>query len=128
MDPFNSATHTVGSHDRRAQASQRLDGASLPSWELEEWRYSPIEDLQLERYSITDNAAELSADELAELQARFETPNLAVTRNGHVVHAQGLIDVEEFDTTEDGLRVPSNGDLFGDMNELFAVASLRVSV
>lgn len=128
MDPFNSATHTVGSHDRRAQASQRLDGASLPSWELEEWRYSPIEDLQLERYSITDNAAELSADELAELQERFDTPNLAVTRNGHVVHAQGLIDVEKFDTTEDGRRVPSNGDLFGDMNELFAVASLRVSV
>jgi Fe-S cluster assembly protein SufD len=128
MDPFNSATHTVGSHDRRAQASQRLDGASLPSWELEEWRYSPIEDLQLERYSIADNAAELSADELAELQERFDTPNLAVTRNGHVVHAQGLVDVDSLDVSEKLVRLPSNGDIFGDMNELFAVASLRVSV
>ena len=125
MDPFNSATHSVGGHDRRAQASQHLDGASLPSWELEEWRYSPIEDLELERYTVVDNATPLTADELAALQVRYSTPNLVVTRNGLVIHAQGVV---ETDASDDAARLDTNGDLFGDMNELFAPAPLRLTV
>ncbi|MBT6444180.1 MAG: SufD family Fe-S cluster assembly protein [Acidimicrobiaceae bacterium] len=125
MDPFNSATHSVGGHDRRAQASQHLDGASLPSWELEEWRYSPIEDLELERYAVVDNATPLAADELAALQVRYSTPNLVVTRNGLVIHAQGVV---ETDASDDAARLDANGDLFGDMNELFAPAPLRLTV
>ena len=125
MDPFNSATHSVGGHDRRAQASQHLDGASLPSWELEEWRYSPIEDLELERYTVVDNATPLTADELAALQVRYSTPNLVVTRNGLVIHAQGVV---ETDASDDAARLDTNGDLFGDMNELFVPAPLRLTV
>ncbi len=125
MDPFNSATHPVGGHDRRAHASQRLDGASLPSWELEEWRYSTIKDLELENYSIVDQAVELSIDELASLRARCTTPNLAVTRNGQLVHAQGVVGVED---SVDESRLAGNGDLFGDMNEVFAPSPLRVVV
>ena len=125
MDPFNSATHSVGGHDRRAQASQHLDGASLPSWELEEWRYSPIEDLELERYAVVDNATPLAADELAALQVRYSTPNLVVTRNGLVIHAQGVV---ETDASDDAARLDANDDLFGDMNELFAPAPLRLTV
>ena len=125
MDPFNSATHSVGVHDRRAQASQHLDGATLPSWELEEWRYSPIEDLKLERYSVAESATPLTADELSALQSRYSTPNLVVTRNGIVVHAEGLVDT---DAADDAPRLDSNGDLFGDMNELFAPAPLRLTV
>ena len=68
--------HDVGGHDRRAQASQHLDGATLPSWELEEWRYSPIADLDFDRYAVAADAAPLSDDELAALRQRFPTPNL----------------------------------------------------
>jgi len=126
VDPFNSATHSVGSHDRRAQASQRLDGASLPSWELEEWRYSPIEDLVLDRYSVAESAADLGANELAALQARYGTPNLIVTRNGVVVHAEGMAEV--VDGSGDELRLRDNGDMFSDMNELFASSIVAVKV
>lgn len=125
LDPFNSATHTVGSHDRRAQASQRLDGASLPSWELEEWRYSPIEELDFGRYAIAADASPLTDAELGELRERFATPNLVVTRNGVLVHAEGLVDTSADD---DGTRLSSNGDLFSDINEVFAPAPLRLTV
>jgi len=127
VDPFNQATHPVGSHSRRAQASQRLNGASLPSWELEEWRYSPIQDLEIDRYTVAAFADDLAAEHLAELQARYSTPNLVVTRNGMVVHAEGLAEVIVDDGTE-GLRLATNGDLFGDMNEVFAPAAIRVSI
>lgn len=127
MDPFNAATHPVGSQDRRAQASQRLDGAGLPSWELEEWRYSPIGDLELDRYMVADSATDLTADELAQLQARYGTPNLIVTRNGVVVHAEGFAEVSDGATAESA-RLDGNGDLFGDMNEVFAPSAISVEV
>ena len=126
MDPFNSATHAVGGHDRRARASQRLDGATLPSWELEEWRYSPIQDLELGRYSVAETATALTDDELAGLQTKYPTPNLVVTRNGMVVHAQGIADV--IDGRGDELRLSENGDIFSDMNELYAQAVVFVQV
>jgi len=116
----------VGSQERRAQASSRLDGGSLPSWELEEWRYSPIEDLEFDRYAINESAGELSSTELAELRERYATPNLVVTRNGVVVHHEGLAEVVADDTSQ--MRLPSNGDMFGDMNEVFAPSSIRVDV
>lgn len=126
MDPFDSATHLVGSHDRRVQASQRLDGATLPSWELEEWRYSPIEDLELDRYAVVSEAAPLSDAEVANLRSRYSTPNLVVTRNGVVVHAEGMAVVTDDDSASG--RLPSNGDLFGDMNEVFAAQAVTVAV
>jgi len=131
VNPFDSATHDLGSGgERQAQASARLSGAALPSWELEEWRYSPIEDLELDKYTVATEAAPLSDAELADLTANYPSPNLVVTRNGVVVHSQG--DVVTTSTgagdAETGTRLEGNGDLFGDMNELFAPASLHVSV
>lgn len=128
MDPFNTATHHVGSQphhapERQALASARLDGASLPSWELEEWRYSPVADLELDRYSIVESA-ELSEAELADLQTRYNTANLAVTRNGVLVHTQGIIEVGAGDQG----RLDGNEDVFADMNEIFAPTCLRVPV
>lgn len=129
MNPFDSATHDVGGPDageRRAQASSRLAGATLPSWELEEWRYSPIEDLVLDNYAPASDAAPLSSAELSELQARYNTPNLIVTRNGVLIHAEGTDAVAG--EPEPGLRLDGNGDLFADMNEVFAGCATRVSV
>ena len=125
LEPFNSATHSVGSQNRRAQASQRLDGASLPSWELEEWRYSPIQNLDFGRYRVADDAQPLTNAELTSIRDRFATPNLAVTRNGVLVHVEGLIHADE---AEDAPRLETNGDIFGDINEVFAAAPLRVTV
>ena len=126
MDPFNPATHSVGGQDRRVQASQRLSGASLPSWELEEWRYSPIQELELERYTQASEAAELGGDELVALREKYNTPNLVVTRNGVVVHAEGLAAITDADG--DAPRLAANGDLFGDMNEVYATAIVSVQV
>lgn len=129
MNPFDSATHDVGGPDageRRAQASSRLAGASLPSWELEEWRYSPIEDLELERYGPATDAAPLTQQELSGLQERYGASNLVVTRNGLLVHAEG--DAATAGEPGPGLRLDGNGDLFGDMNEVFAQCVVRVEV
>lgn len=116
MDPFTSTAHPVGGHERRAQASQRLDGAALPSWELEEWRYSPVAELDFERFEPVSSADPLSADELAEIRGRYESPNLVVTRNGIVVHIEGDVSsVSDVEATVDG-----NGDLFADINTVFA--------
>lgn len=37
-------------------AAERLVGASLPSWEEEDWRYSPIDDLDLAHFEPADGA------------------------------------------------------------------------
>lgn len=125
MKPFDAATHPHGGHDRQVQASQRLDGATLPSWELEEWRYSPIDDLSTDDYSIADSAEPLSDAELATLQARYATPNLVVTRNGHLVHSQG---VAEAVTDDSVARLRPTEDLFADMNEVFGPLTVSVTV
>jgi len=125
VNPFDVAAHPTGGTDLRAQASQRLDGAALPSWELEEWRYSPIEDLELQQYSLEEGAEALTDAELASIKARFETPNLVVTRNGHVVHAEGVAVV---DGTDGATRLAGTGDLFADMNEVFGSLTIAVSV
>ena len=126
MRPFDRGTHPTGEQPRRATASARLDGASLPSWELEEWRYSPVADLELDRYDVVADAAELSDDELGGLRAEFPTPNLVVTRNGVVVHHEGAVEVVASDAAIER-DVAGNEDLFADMNELFAPATISVS-
>ena len=125
MKPFDAATHPHGGHDRQVQASQRLDGAALPSWELEEWRYSPIDDLSTDDYSIADSAEPLSDAELATLQARYATPNLVVTRNGHLVHSQGVAEAVTDDSVS---RLRPTEDLFADMNEVFGPLTVSVTV
>ena len=123
MRPFERGTHPAAGEDQgRAAASERLDGASLPSWELEEWRYSPVADLDLEQYEPVADAAPLTDDELAAIKAEHATPNLAVTRNGRVVHSEGAIEiVAHVDAT-----VAGNGDLFADINQVYASETIVV--
>ena len=125
MRPFERGTHpATGEDQRRAAASERLDGATLPSWELEEWRYSPVADIDLDQYEPVADAAPLTDDELAAIKAEHPTPNLAVTRNGHVVHVEGAIEVL---ADVDGV-VAANGDLFADINQVYASETLVVQV
>ena len=123
MRPFDSATHPATERERGPAASQRLDGATLPSWELEEWRYSPIEDLDFEHYE-TVGEADLTADELGALRAEYPTPNLVVTRNGVLVHAEGVATHDE----PTAPRLAANGDIFGDINEVFGTTTTVVTV
>lgn len=60
MNPFGpdaslpeapSDTYDPALRARQETALARLAGAMLPSWEEEVWRYSPIDDLKLERYT-----------------------------------------------------------------------------
>lgn len=124
MRPFDRTTHPTGEHQRRADASDRLDGATLPSWELEEWRYSPIEELDFDRYEPVTDAAPLTGEELAEIRERYPTPNLVVTRNGIIVHAEGAATA----AADVDAVVGGNGDLFADINQLFARDIVTVKV
>ena len=124
MRPFDSAQHPKSTDERGIAASQRLAGASLPSWELEEWRYSPVAELDLERYQPAPAAAELAPSELAEIKASYQTPNLAVFRNGSLVHTEGVIGHESSSDT----RVPGNGDLFADLNEVYGQSTTVITV
>ena len=122
MNPFDASTHPDGGHSRRAEAADRLAGAELPSWELEEWRYSPVADLDFDRYEQHSEAA-LSDQELDALRSEFNTPNLGVTRNGVVVYTEGVVEA----TTNADRLVASNEDLFLDMNDVFTPTTLTVT-
>ncbi|MEM7092828.1 MAG: SufD family Fe-S cluster assembly protein [Actinomycetota bacterium] len=124
MDPFDRGTHPQGERPGRAAASERLDGAKLPSWESEEWRYSPVADLDLSRFEPVTDAAPLTDDEMAEIRQRYGSPNLVVTRNGVVVHTEGAVET----TGGSESSVAGNGDLFADMNAVFARETVKVAV
>lgn len=123
MRPFDSTEHPAASDERRTAASGRLNGGALPSWELEEWRYSPIAELELDRYQPASAAQELTPAELAEIKATYLTSNLTVFRNGALVHSEGIVRHES-----EVERVPGNDDLFADLNEVYAPGSAVVSV
>lgn len=124
MRPFDPTQHPASSDERRTAASKRLAGASLPSWELEEWRYSPIADLDLERYEPASATSELAPTTLAEIKASYPTPNLAVFRNGVLVHNEGVIKQE----TDSKSNVEGNDDLFADLNSVYASTTSVITV
>ena len=124
MRPFDSAEHPPSEDDHRRAASERLSGASLPSWELEEWRYSPVADLDLERYAPASAAQQLAPDELAELKATYPTTNLTVFRNGALVHNEGIVTQQAVADA----RITGNGDLFADLNEVYGPGCTVVGV
>lgn len=107
-----------------------MAGAKLPTWELEEWRYSPIDELDLGRYSPAgqpDEITEAEADALvAKLSHPGPAPDLVVTCNGlPVFHRGATVTVVDEDTGALA-RVEPNLDLFADMNELYAGPTITV--
>ena len=69
MQPFESgapapdlpADSPAAMQTRVTAAREALVGASMPSWEEEVWRYSPIDDLDLGQYEIAESAPAVSA-------------------------------------------------------------------
>jgi Fe-S cluster assembly protein SufD len=72
---------------RRASAQAALDGVALPTEELEVWRYSPIDDLDLSRYTPVTGAGD---DDPAITHPLVPTQRaaLVVVRDDRIVHLE----------------------------------------
>jgi Fe-S cluster assembly protein SufD len=94
---------------RRAAAVERFASMSLPTTEEEIWRYTPINDLDLDAYSLVDAAAAVPAG----LTSPFV--DAVQERAGLVVLVDGrLVSVELSDAaTAAGVTVTSAGDAEG---------------
>ena len=133
MQPFDTADHPdVGSDERRVAAASRLDGGQLPSWEAEEWRYSPIADLELERYRPASSADVPTCDwqTMVDGLASGASPNRSVFVNGQLVDHRGLAEHRDTSGTDSisVTRVTGTGDVFADMNDVYATTTTVVTV
>lgn len=123
MQPFDSSDHPPTSGEAQQAASTRLAGAELPSWELEEWRYSPIEDLELDRYQVAAGSASLDPARLDELRAEYDSPNLVVFVDGQLAHAEGVA-TQQVDAPG---RLSGTDDVFAAMNEVYQSETTVIS-
>jgi Fe-S cluster assembly protein SufD len=104
---------------RRAAAADRFADASLPTTEEEVWRYSRIDDLDLDdfrpaRETAADTAVAASALERfrALLDATPDRAALVVARNGRVVHTELRDDLAAKGVRADRLG-RADGDVLG---------------
>lgn len=128
---------------RRVAAAERAASAALPSTDEEVWRYSRIDDLDLDRFRF---GAELDVpagvpDGLATVLAAVPDPAaLVVVRDGRVVHVElaarwadkGVAVGRLADATgaEDvlGSVAGAEGDVFAELNDAFSVDPVLVRV
>lgn len=113
MQPFESgapapdlpAGSPAGLQTRAAAAREALVGASLPSWEEEVWRYSPIDDLDLSDYEVTASAPGISAPE------------------GVQVDIDGAVDPAQL-----GSIIGDRGDVFISMSDAYGINPIVITV
>ena len=126
---------------RRLGALERFGAASLPSLDQEVWRYSRIEELDLDRYAPAAPSPAGLPDELRPLLAAIgPTAAVVVVRNGTVVHlevdeplaAKGLVVARLADVDADGASLGSvagpAADAFGDLQAAFVADPVLVRV
>jgi Fe-S cluster assembly protein SufD len=95
---------------RRASAQAALDGVALPTADLEVWRYSPIDDLEIDRYQAITTAGD--ADPAIENpMVPRERAALVVVRDDRIVHLE---------VNAAGLSITPLGDLAEEPTELGA--------
>lgn len=121
FDPEDHPTRTLGPTGRACAG--RLAGSRLPTWESEEWRYSPVADLDFASFEPASSPAEVSSKRLARLRQDYPTQNLVVTQNGFPVLVEGLAEVGY-----DGARVEQTRDIFADINEVYGSPPVAVNV
>ena len=125
MQPFDTSTHPTGlGTDHARAASARLDGGALPSWEAEEWRYSPVADLDLERYTAAGPDDAINESRWRDIADRFDTPNLSVFVNGNLVLHRGVTQHDHIPTD----RLERTDDLFADINEVWCTGTSTIQV
>ncbi|HEY5154174.1 MAG TPA: Fe-S cluster assembly protein SufD, partial [Acidimicrobiales bacterium] len=116
---------------------------AMPSTEEEVWRYSRVDDLDLDRYAPVppepDRGGEIPAGAQAVLDAVVPRAGAIVVRNGRVVHAElearwvdkgvrlGSAD-EADDEARVGVLIGEPGDLFGLLNDAHSADPLVVVV
>ncbi|MEJ7583148.1 MAG: Fe-S cluster assembly protein SufD [Acidimicrobiales bacterium] len=132
--------------DRRAAAVERFEASGVPSSEEEVWRYSRVDELDLDQFRLTtaDDAATSAADERLAGHGLASAAARVVVRNGWV----GAVDTGTGDGgsgVEVGLLAGgSNGrrgddetfgaiagdglDAFADLNTAFHPGALRIRV
>ncbi len=130
--------------DHRTSAAERLVATALPTAELEEWRYSPIGDLDLDRYQPLLPGGEPPSGMPAGARAaldRFDAPAGAVVLcNGRIVHLeldpaiadQGVL-LTPLASVEGGAAslgavAGAAPDAFAEMNAAFAIDPILLRV
>ncbi|HEX7096902.1 MAG TPA: Fe-S cluster assembly protein SufD [Acidimicrobiales bacterium] len=128
--------------ERRAAAAERFAVTTLPTTAEEVWRYSRIDELDLDRYRpFSPNGAVAGVDVPAPLgvaQADFRCAARVVVVDGVVVHAELSPDAQaqgayagrllEHPEAESLLSASETVDVFGDLNDAFAVDPVLVSL
>ncbi len=128
---------------RRAAAIDELDRRELPTFEDEEWRYSPIDDLDLDAYvpstGVPATGGSGSAD-LEVLTGLGDTSGVVVTRDGAVVRAEvdaalaskgvRLGGASGLDAAADivGATMAEPTDYFANLNDAFTVDPVVLDV
>ncbi|WP_420446656.1 Fe-S cluster assembly protein SufD [Candidatus Poriferisodalis sp.] len=118
---------------RRRIAADRAAALGLPSFTEEVWRYTPIDDLDADRYTF---AAPGGVPGPAGLMAGVDDAAAAVIRitNGVVIDVSVQADGIRVNTLDDGVEdligtvAPEGPDVFGDWNLALATAPLAVSI
>lgn len=114
---------------QRVAAAERAADLELPTFELEEWRYSPIDDFDPTAFAP---AATAPADVSAESFALDDVVAEVVTVDGFVVHTAGPgadgLTVTTAGSGADEVSPAEAADVFGEANTAFAPDPIVVSV
>ncbi len=118
---------------RRRAAAERAVAAGLPSFTAEVWRYTPIDDLDLNQYSFGAPGGTAGP---AGLLAGVDNEAAAVVRitNGVIVEVtvrcKGISVCTLADGAEDllGIVAPEGPDVFGDWNLALATAPVAIRI
>lgn len=127
MKPFdaNSYPELFGA---APDARSRLAQGHMPTGDEEEWRYSPILDFDITKYSPAPTPPELDQNVIDELLSRYKTDNIAITRNGWVAYTQGRF--QRIDSSQESqaltLGVEPNEDIYADINLVYGSTELLI--
>ncbi|MGI8791601.1 MAG: SufD family Fe-S cluster assembly protein, partial [Acidimicrobiales bacterium] len=121
---------------RRRKALTAFNAADLPTGEEEEWRYSRIADIDLDRFAPADpNRDDALPDELKPvLDAIGDRAALAVINDGRLIHVEidearlsGSLTIEAAEESA-GRGWSEPRDAFGRLHDAFVPEVVRVSV
>lgn len=128
---------------RRVAAAERAASAELPTTDEEVWRYSRIDDLDLDRFTFgaaADVPAGMPEPVAAILEGLPDTAATVVVRDGRIVHthvderwaAKGVTvgNLAEAEGAEDvlGSVAGTDGDVFAELNDAFSAEPVLVRV
>jgi Fe-S cluster assembly protein SufD len=125
---------------RRAEAAERYASTPLPTAELEDWRYSRVEELDLGRYRLVDAHAVAVPDALDTIAAFGRVAASVVVHNGHVLGSHVDLEAAERGVFVGSLYSRPDAaalldslhtdalDAFGELNNAFAADPLLVIV